>query len=118
MPREQAFPAAQRLRAEGLDDAAVLQALSALGFPADEARVAVGALPSRAPPADRGVVELTQRDLRDRGYLLVLLSSVLLGGGALGALTVIPMLGLALFGLGAAMLISGCWHWWRASLLS
>jgi hypothetical protein len=118
MPREQAFPAAQRLRAAGLDDSGVLRELSALGFPAAEARVAVGALPARVPGVDRGAVELAQRDLRDRGYLLLLLSSVLLGGGALGALTVIPALGLALFALGAVLLLTGCWHWWRASLLS
>jgi hypothetical protein len=104
------------LRSAGLDDAAILERLCESGFAREEALVAVRALPEKVARPDRATEEERLRGLRDDAYMLVLISSLLLAGGALLALTLAPTLGAALLVVGLGLLTTGWWKWWKGSV--
>jgi hypothetical protein len=112
MPNERAFTAATRLSAQFPDREALLRELRRLGYPEDEARIAANAV---KPPEVFHGDELKERDLKQRGYLLLLTGAPCLAAGILGALiSDSPLAALVALALGVTLVGLGVRTFWQA----
>jgi hypothetical protein len=115
MPRERAWSAAVRFESEGRSPPEIQHALVQLGFPTDEAQIAVGALAATKVHTDRWVAETRAKEDVDRGYFAFLWASLLLAAGLVG----INFPGFIGWSGGASLFFGACWFargtlmWWR-----